>query len=114
MNNRGHGSGVRGQGKAAVEIVPEVSSDGRQWLRDREVELLAAIWTAANIEREFYFPTTGARHILVDRALLCPVCRHADHWLIIRDGAIRCQPCDEVYQDALVEAKLAEARGRIA
>lgn len=85
-----------------------------QPLTGREMDLLAAIWMAANIEREFYFVSTGARHVLLDRALLCPVCRRADHWLIIRDGAIRCQPCDAEYQDALVEAKLAEARGRLA
>jgi len=80
----------------------------------READLLAAISTAANIEREFWFPDTGALHVLLDRALLCPVCRRKDSWLIIRDGAIRCQPCDADYQDALVEAKLAAARGRLA
>ncbi len=104
----------RGQGNDAVKISAEVSHDGRQWIRDREIELLAAIWTAANIEREFYFSSTGARHVLLDRALLCPVCRCEDHWLIIRDGAIRCRPCDAEYQDAIVQAKLAEARGRLA
>jgi len=81
-------------------------------LDSRTVHLLAAIWTAANIEREFRFPES--LHVLLDRALLCPLCRHEDSWMIIRDGAIRCQPCDADYQDACVEAKLAAARGRLA
>jgi len=114
MNSRDQGPGVRGQGADAPEIRAEVSYDGRQWMRDREIELLAGIWLAANIEREFRFPES--LHVLLDRALLCPVptCRQANDWLIIRDGAIRCQPCDADYQDACVEAKLAAARGRLA
>jgi len=77
----------------------------------READLLAAIWTAAKIECEFRFPES--LHVLLDRALLCPECRQEDSWLIIRDGAIRCQACDADYQDALVAAKLAAARGRL-
>lgn len=89
-----------------------VSLRGAQPLDDRTVDLLAGIWLAANIVRQFRFP--DALHVLLDRRLLCPACRRRDDWLIIRDGAIRCQPCDALYQDAVVEAKLAAARGRLA
>lgn len=89
-----------------------ISVAGGRPLDPRTVDLLAAIWTAANIEREFRFPES--LHVLLDRDLLCPTCRRANDWMIIRDGAIRCQPCDADYGDALVESKLAAARGRLA